>query len=94
MQDNKPFLSLAPFKDGIYSVEFNSSLSLMQAFSICIAVWDSRKHCELSEPVTSSEERTLGETILNDRISPPNPIEGEAPARYVSYPPLSPVGRV
>ncbi|XWS71628.1 hypothetical protein CRYUN_Cryun03dG0154200 [Craigia yunnanensis] len=44
VQDNKPFFSLAPFKDGIYSVEFNSSLSLLQAFSICIAVWDGRKH--------------------------------------------------
>ena len=66
----------------------------MQAFSICIAVWDSRKHCELSESVTSSEERTLGETILKDRISASNPIEAEAPASYVSYPPLSPVGRV
>ncbi|XWS53064.1 hypothetical protein CRYUN_Cryun11dG0125700 [Craigia yunnanensis] len=75
VQDNKHFFSLAPFKDGIYSVEFNSSLSLMQAFSICIAVWDSRKHRELSELVTSSEERALGETILKDRISAPNPIE-------------------
>ncbi|OMO86077.1 hypothetical protein CCACVL1_09814 [Corchorus capsularis] len=93
LQD-KPFFSLAPFKDGIYSVEFNSSLSLMQAFSICIAIWDSSKHYELSESVTSSEERTLGETILNDRISAPNPIEGESAARYVSYPPHSPVGRV
>ncbi|XP_022753811.1 uncharacterized protein LOC111302136 [Durio zibethinus] len=91
---DKHFFSLAPFKDGVCSVEFNSSLSLMQAFSICIAVWDSRKHCELLESVTLSEERTLGETTLNDRISAPNPIEGEAPARYVSYPPLSPVGRV
>ncbi|XVF19954.1 hypothetical protein REPUB_Repub11eG0155800 [Reevesia pubescens] len=94
VQDNKPFFNLAPFKDGIYSVEFNSSLSLMQAFSICISVWDSRKHSEVSESVTSSEERTLGETILNDRISAPNPNEGDAPARYVSYPPVSPVGRV
>ncbi|XVF46626.1 hypothetical protein PTKIN_Ptkin03bG0043100 [Pterospermum kingtungense] len=93
VQENKPFFSLSPFKDGIYSVEFDPSLSLMQAFSICIAVWDSMKHCELSEPVTSSDGKTLGETLLNDR-STPNPIEGEAPARYVSYPPVSPVGRV
>ncbi|XWS28757.1 hypothetical protein CRYUN_Cryun25bG0098600 [Craigia yunnanensis] len=77
VQDNKHFFCLAPFKDGIYSVEFNSSLSLVQAFSICIAVWDSRKHCELSESVTTSEERTLGETILKDRIGAPNPIEAE-----------------
>ncbi|GMI92187.1 hypothetical protein like AT5G59020 [Hibiscus trionum] len=95
-QDNKPFFSLVPFKDGIYSVEFNSSLSLVQAFSICIAVWDSRKHSELSEPepVTTSKERTLGETILNERLNAPNPIEGEIAARYVQYPPVSPVGRV
>ncbi|KAE8705643.1 Detected protein of unknown function [Hibiscus syriacus] len=56
-QDKKPFFSLAPFSDGIYSVEFNPSLSLMQAFSICIAVWDSGNHCELSELVPSYEER-------------------------------------
>ncbi|MBA0807252.1 hypothetical protein Gohar_023070 [Gossypium harknessii] len=95
-QDKKPFFSLAPFRDGIYSVEFNSSLSHMQAFSICIAVWDSRKHCELSEsePFTSSQERTLGETILNERINAPNPLQGETAARYVQYPPVSPVGRV
>ncbi|KAL4335182.1 hypothetical protein GQ457_07G035000 [Hibiscus cannabinus] len=95
-QDDKPFFSLAPFKDEIYSVEFNSSLSLMQAFSICIAVWDSRKHSELSEPepVTTSEERTLGETILNERLNARTPIEGETAARYVQYPPVSPVGRV
>ncbi|XP_022731528.1 uncharacterized protein LOC111286031 [Durio zibethinus] len=94
VEDNMHFFSLAPFKDGIYSVEFNSSLSLMQAFSICIAVLDSRKHSELSESIASFEERTLGETELNDRTSALNPIEGEAPARYAQYPPVSPVGRV
>ncbi|KAK8476061.1 hypothetical protein V6N13_058674 [Hibiscus sabdariffa] len=87
--DKKPFFSLAPFSDGIYSVEFNSSLSLMQVFSICIAVWDSGNHCELSESVPLYEERTLGETMVNDRTSEPNPIEAETPARYVSYPPVS-----
>ncbi|XP_039032722.1 uncharacterized protein LOC120167910 [Hibiscus syriacus] len=92
--DKKPFFSLAPFSDGIYSVEFNSSLSLMQAFSICIAVWDSGHHCELSESVRSNKERTLGKTMVNDRTNEPNPIEAGPPARYVSYPPVSPVGRV
>ncbi|KAE8693073.1 putative serine/threonine-protein kinase [Hibiscus syriacus] len=94
--DKMPVFSLAPFSDGIYSVKFNSSLSLMQAFSICIAVWDSGNHCELSESVPSYEERTLGETMVNDRTSEPNPIEAAAgaPARYVLYPPVSPVGRV
>ncbi|GMJ10743.1 hypothetical protein like AT5G59020 [Hibiscus trionum] len=89
--DKKPFFSLAPFSDGIYSVEFNSSLSLMQAFSICIAVWDSGNHRELSESVPLYVERTLGETMdmVNDRASEPNPIEAAPPTRYVLYPTVS-----
>lgn len=91
----QPFFSLDTFKDGIYSVEFNSSLSILQAFSICIAVLDSKKPCELSEPSESHEEKTPGETISmqTDRIRGPNRAE-EVPGRYVSYPPVSPVGRV
>lgn len=95
VQVNQPLFSLAPFKDGIYSVEFSSSLSILQAFSICIAVLDSKKPCELSEQSVSFEEKTLGETtsMQNDRLTASNRIE-EVPARYASYPPLSPVGRV
>lgn len=94
MQENQPFFSLAPFKDGIYSVEFNSSLSLLQAFSICIAVLDSRKACEVSEISSLFEEKACGETLADDGKRPADRTEGEVPARYVSYPPLSPVGRV
>ncbi|KAG2670045.1 hypothetical protein I3760_14G065300 [Carya illinoinensis] len=95
VQVNQPFFSLAPFKDGIYSVEFNSSLSILQAFSICIAVLDSTKPCELSLPRDSIKEKTWEETRLipSERIRTPNRIE-VVPARYASYPPLSPVGRV
>ncbi|KAI4340357.1 hypothetical protein MLD38_025202 [Melastoma candidum] len=42
-QEERPVFSLTPFKDKIYSVEFKSSLSALQAFSVCIAVLDSRK---------------------------------------------------
>lgn len=95
VQGNQHLFSLAPFKDGIYSVEFKSSLSILQAFSICIAVLDSKKSCEPSEASHSFEEKSSGETVLvqSDRIRAHNRIE-EVPARYVSYPPLSPVGRV
>lgn len=41
-QDSAPFFSLSRFKDGIFSVEFSSSLKLLQAFSICIAVLNSK----------------------------------------------------
>lgn len=96
LEDKRPLFSLAPFKDGIYSVEFNSSLSLLQAFSICIAVLDGRKACEFSESSNLFEEKASTETVLvpNDGKKAPAQTEGEVPARYVSYPPLSPVGRV
>ncbi|GAY37952.1 hypothetical protein CUMW_032960 [Citrus unshiu] len=96
LEDNGPLFSLAPFKDGIYAVEFNPSLSLLQAFSICIAVLDSRKACEFSESSNLFEEKASTETVLvpNDGKRAPDQTEGEVPARYVSYPPLSPVGRV
>ncbi|XP_010541427.1 PREDICTED: uncharacterized protein LOC104814896 [Tarenaya hassleriana] len=48
-RDEQPFLSLAPIKEGIYSVGYNSPLSLLQAFSICIAVVECRKLGETSE---------------------------------------------
>ncbi|MCD7454551.1 hypothetical protein HAX54_025209 [Datura stramonium] len=41
-QDSTPVFSLSRFKDGIFSVEFSSSLKLLQAFSICIAVLNNR----------------------------------------------------
>ncbi|GLT66973.1 hypothetical protein SLA2020_393110 [Shorea laevis] len=96
LQENRPFFRMASFKNGIYSVEFNSSLSHMQAFSICIAVWDSRRFCELSGSINSFEEKTSLGTMLmqNEGTKPPNLTEGETPGRYVSYPPVSPVGRV
>ncbi|KAF5470483.1 hypothetical protein F2P56_010996 [Juglans regia] len=81
-----PFFSLAPLKDGIYSVEFNSSLSILQAFSICIAVLDSKKPCELSKPRDSVKEKTWEETRLtqSDRIRTPNRIE-VVPASFGQY---------
>ncbi|KAJ0083354.1 hypothetical protein Patl1_31211 [Pistacia atlantica] len=95
-QEKHPFFSLAPCKEGLYSVKFNSSLTLLQAFSICIAVLDCRKPCEFSESRNIFEQKAYGETVLvqNDgtRVSDRN--EGEVPARYLSYPPHSPVGRV
>lgn len=96
LQENQPTFSMSPFRDGIYSVEFSSSISILQAFSICIAVLDSWNLCEFSESRKSLEEKTSGESILmqNDGLSAPNRTEGEVPARYVSYPPLSPAGRV
>ncbi|BAT80446.1 hypothetical protein VIGAN_03002600, partial [Vigna angularis var. angularis] len=47
-QENQPAFSFSPFKPGVYSVAFDSSFSLLQAFSICIALVDGLISYELS----------------------------------------------
>ncbi|KAJ7947569.1 DUF3527 domain protein [Quillaja saponaria] len=95
-QENLPAFIFAPFKRGIYSVSFDSSLSLLQAFSICIAVLDGKNPNEISQSGDTIEGKTLRETISmqTDGIRAFSKLEGDIPASYVSYPPLSPVGRV
>lgn len=97
--NNQPFLSFTPYREGVYAVEYNTSLSLLQAFSICIAVNEGRNPLKTTEANTwRADNRACGEVssmILNERLkSCSGPIEGEAPAKYVSNPPVSPVGRV
>lgn len=97
--NNQPFLSFTPYREGVYAVEYNTSLSLLQAFSICIAVNEGWNPLKTTEPNTSRvDNKAYGEmsSIQNERLkSFSGPIEAEAPARYLSHhPPLSPVGRV
>ncbi|KAI4322102.1 hypothetical protein L6164_021822 [Bauhinia variegata] len=54
-QEHRPYFCLAPYKHGIYSVAFDSSLSLLQAFSICIALVDRKIPHGLSESKNSIE---------------------------------------
>ncbi|KAI3694649.1 hypothetical protein L1987_77617 [Smallanthus sonchifolius] len=42
-QNKRPIFSLSPMKEGIFSIDYNSSLSPLQAFSICISYVESRK---------------------------------------------------
>ncbi|XAR58944.1 hypothetical protein NMG60_11014537 [Bertholletia excelsa] len=96
VSEEKPIFSLSPFKDGIFSIEFNSSLSFLQAFSICIVIVNSRKPYELSELSKLFRDRCYEETTFpaNDGIKGPGQVMPDAPASYASYPPVSPVGRV
>lgn len=93
----QPFFSLAPLKDGFHSVEFNASVSLLEAFSICVAVITSRVLSDifdidhLPEAKVSVEAKTENDTMKNNTsmVTP-----GEVPAKYVSCPPPSPVERI
>ncbi|CAI9266207.1 unnamed protein product [Lactuca saligna] len=76
--NERSFFSLCPLKEGIYSVEYNSSLSVLQAFSICISVVECRKSTQ------DTESRTYVAKQVEDDLNP---------LSFASFPPLSPVGR-
>lgn len=84
----------SPFEDGIFSIEFDSSLKLIQAFSIAIAVVHSRTSVFLSSSMVGG--KTSGEIAASEnsvsKIFNKAPVE--VTAKYASNPPLSPVGRV
>ncbi|KAK9057582.1 hypothetical protein SSX86_022418 [Deinandra increscens subsp. villosa] len=73
------FFSLCPIKEGIFSIEYDSSVSPLQAFSICISVAECRKSSQQQESTTY-----VARKVKNDL----NPV------RFASFPPLSPAGRV
>lgn len=76
----RPFFSLSSLKEGIFSVEYDSSLSLLHAFSISISIMECRKSCQYTE-VKMYVAKQVDE-------------DDEAPVTYASLPPVSPVGRV
>ncbi|CAI8594272.1 unnamed protein product [Vicia faba] len=78
-----PSIQLNPLENGMSSVAFDSSLSLLQAFAICIALVDSKMPCELSGTRKSQTKELKAFGKLED-----------IPTSYVSNPPVSPVGRV
>ncbi|XP_022893253.1 uncharacterized protein LOC111407807 [Olea europaea var. sylvestris] len=93
ISETKLVFSLSWFSDGIFSVEFSSSLELLQAFSIGIALFNGMKPAIFSEPdnfvgCKTSEEISLPENNAA-KIS-----KQEVSAKYASLPPLSPAGRV
>ncbi|GFY82267.1 enolase, putative [Actinidia rufa] len=92
----KPIFSLSTSKKGIYSVEFDASISLLQAFAICVEVISSQKSFDLSKAKNPPEAKLLPESTLTgiNRVNAPTEVPGEVPAKYVPPPPLSPVGRV
>ncbi|PNY05253.1 hypothetical protein L195_g001697 [Trifolium pratense] len=79
-QDNCPVFNFSHFEPGVYSIAFGSSLSPLQAFSICIAMVDGKLPHELSGSRNFIEGKDRRESA-------------DIPASYVAYPPVSPVGR-
>jgi len=76
-----PFFSLIPFREGLFSVEFDAKMSALQAFSICVAIINS----QMSNNSSDWEFDTAKASMV---------VRGEGPEKHAPHPPLSPVGRV
>ncbi|XP_031397309.1 uncharacterized protein LOC116208172 isoform X2 [Punica granatum] len=95
-QSSRPKFSLTPFRKGIYSIEFDSSMSLLQAFSICVAFISCQglpgsPEANCLSGVNAQQEPTLSR---NGALKAPLIFQREGPEKYAPCPPLSPVGRV
>lgn len=88
-EQDTPLFTLLPLKDGFYSVEFNSTITHLQAFFISVAVLSCQK-LPGSLEMGSMHEEILKEPNSNNNSKH----QGKAPLKYAPMPPLSPVGRV
>ncbi|CAJ1949246.1 unnamed protein product [Sphenostylis stenocarpa] len=88
-EQDTPLFTLLPLKDGFYSVEFDSTITHLQAFFMSVAVLSSQKL------PGAMEMDGIHEEILKEPSSKNNSkLHGKAPLKYAPMPPLSPVGRV
>ncbi|CAI9779081.1 unnamed protein product [Fraxinus pennsylvanica] len=90
---SKPIFSLEPTSNGFYSVEFNASISLLEAFFVSVAIITSRKLSEILDVNDLSETAPLSEgTIGQDKLKSQTTLPVHV--KYVTCPPSSPVGRI
>lgn len=89
-EDRQAF-SMVSFKEGLYAVEFRSSIALLQAFAMCIVMLHDRYPIRMQADVLASQEHTL---LADHKPKVMAVSQGRAPSTYVPHrPPLSPVGR-
>lgn len=88
-QQWNPFFSLIPLRDGLFSVEFDTEVSSLQAFSMSVALINSQN------PVNSADATDVVES-KQDFANPEASmgIRREGTEKRTPHPPLSPVGRV
>ncbi|KAL3826061.1 hypothetical protein ACJIZ3_022090 [Penstemon smallii] len=79
---SKPIFSLEPFNNEFYSIELDTSMSLLEAFATCVAYLTCRNFSEILD------------TKDSDNMKKPADLQGQVPAKYMTCPPASPVGRI
>lgn len=81
------------FSDEFYSIELDASISLLEAFATSVAYLTTQKIPEIIDAKSQSEaEHVVGANAGSDKRTPS--FQEQAPARYFTCPPLSPVGRI
>ncbi|KAK9123458.1 hypothetical protein Sjap_013060 [Stephania japonica] len=95
-QEKKPAFTFGTFNGGICTVNFSTSISSLQAFSICVALLQSTKLAELSEASSPIEDKVAKDftNTIRSRIKAPSRIDGGAPSTHIPFPPSSLVDRV
>lgn len=93
-QKSRPVFSLKPFSDEFYSIELDASMSLLEAFATSVAYLTSRKIPEIidSKGLSEAEHVPEGNAGVDKRKT--SSFQEQIPAKYVTCPPLSPVGRI
>ncbi|KAK4418999.1 hypothetical protein Salat_2312700 [Sesamum alatum] len=94
-KSSKPVFTLEPFSNGFYSIGLDASVSLLEAFAICVAHVTCWKFPELIDSNGPSDAENLPEANIGaDKRKPASTFQEQVPAKYITCPPLSPVGRI
>ncbi|KAL0336800.1 UNVERIFIED_CONTAM: hypothetical protein Scaly_1955100 [Sesamum calycinum] len=92
---SKPVFSLEPFRNGLYSIQLDASISLLEAFATCVAYITCLKFLDIWDTRDQSDTKHSPNTIAGtDQMKKANTFQGHGPAEYVTCPPLSPAGRI
>ncbi|XP_039145750.1 LOW QUALITY PROTEIN: uncharacterized protein LOC120282989 [Dioscorea cayenensis subsp. rotundata] len=92
-QKRKCALRMVAFREGLYTVDFRSSISLLQAFVICIATLHSKNPPHLSK-LLLAEPNNFEEHVLSDHLRSSTRRHPDDPTRCVpNHPPISSVER-
>ncbi|KAK4392276.1 hypothetical protein Sango_2005400 [Sesamum angolense] len=92
---SKPVFSLEPFSNGLYSIQLDASISLLEAFATCVAYVTCLKFLDILDTRDQSDTKHSPNAIaVTDQMKKANTFQGHGPAEYVTCPPLSPAGRI
>lgn len=89
---SKPALNLESFDNGLYSLGLDPSIPFLEAFATCVAFITSQKFSEILDKC--SQEKVPEAIIGKNKLKTATTFQGQIPAKYVTYPPPSPVGRI